>query len=95
MAFYAKTYYSKNGWTGPQNYSDFGQPIAPGFTLGYEEFNFAEVIKEMKMLYLKSQLGFSRVFLRYATVKIPYLNRFRLKSKVIRKFRGNLYFFVK
>ena len=49
---YAKTYYSTNGWTGPQNFSDFGQEIASGYSMGYEEFNMVEEIKNMKLLYI-------------------------------------------
>jgi len=52
MPFYAKTYYSTNGWTGPQNLSNFGQEIAPNITLGYEEFNFIKPLEEKKLLYI-------------------------------------------
>lgn len=51
---YAKTYYSTNGWTGPQNLSRFGQRInnLKKYTLGYEEFNFTDTIKRLNMLYI-------------------------------------------
>lgn len=51
---YAKTYYSTNGWTGPQNLSRFGQRInnLNNYTLGYEEFHFLEEIKELNLLYI-------------------------------------------
>ena len=52
MPYYAKTYYSSTNWESPSNHNNFGQPIADGYTLGYEEFNFIPEIKELKLLYI-------------------------------------------
>ena len=50
-----KTFYSCNGFTGPQSLSNFGIPIYcqnEEKSLGLEEFNGIELLKENKLAYL-------------------------------------------
>ena len=47
----AKTYRSLD-FLGPQNLSSFGIEIAPTLTLGLEEFNFIDILKENKLAFI-------------------------------------------
>ena len=47
----AKTYRSSD-FLGPQNLSSFGIEIAPKLTLGLEEFNFVDILKENKLAFI-------------------------------------------
>ena len=47
----AKTYRSSD-FLGPQNLSSFGIEIAPKLTLGLEEFNFIDILKENKLAFI-------------------------------------------
>jgi hypothetical protein len=47
----AKTYRSSD-FLGPQNLSSFGIEIAPKLTLGLEEFNFIDILKENKLAFV-------------------------------------------
>ena len=47
----AKTYRSSD-FLGPQNLSSFGIEITPKHTLGLEEFNFIEILKENKLAFI-------------------------------------------
>lgn len=51
----AKTYYSTNGWTGPESLSDFGIPITcrrENVTLGLEEFNGLQLLRKNKLAFI-------------------------------------------
>jgi hypothetical protein len=51
----AKTFDSRNSWTGPQSLSNFGIPIAcqeEKKFLGLEEFNGLELLKQKKLAFL-------------------------------------------
>ena len=47
----AKTYRSSD-FLGPQNLSSFGIEITPTLTLGLEEFNFIDILKENKLAFV-------------------------------------------
>ena len=47
----AKTYRSSD-FLGPQNLSSFGIKITPKLTLGLEEFNFIDILKENKLAFI-------------------------------------------
>lgn len=47
----AKTYRSSD-FLGPQNLSSFGIEITPTLTLGLEEFNFIDILKENKLAFI-------------------------------------------
>jgi hypothetical protein len=47
----AKTYRSSD-FLGPQNLSSFGIKITPTLTLGLEEFNFIDILKENKLAFV-------------------------------------------
>jgi len=47
----AKTYRSSD-FKGPQNLSSFGIEIVPKLTLGLEEFNFINILKENKLAFI-------------------------------------------
>ena len=47
----AKTYRSPD-FLGPQNLSSFGIKITPTLTLGLEEFNFIDILKENKLAFV-------------------------------------------
>ena len=51
----AKTFASNNGWTSPASLSKFGIPIPQNNqrkSLGLEEFNFVDILRERKLAYL-------------------------------------------
>ena len=47
----AKTYRSSD-FLGPQNLSSFGMKITPKLTLGLEEFNFIDILKDNKLAFI-------------------------------------------
>ena len=47
----AKTYRSSD-FLGPQNLSSFGMKITPKLTLGLEEFNFIDILKDNKLVFI-------------------------------------------
>jgi hypothetical protein len=61
----AKTYRSSD-FLGPQNLSSFGMKITPKLTLGLEEFNFIDILKDNKLVFIPAStnefLYFTSVF---------------------------------